>query len=200
MIRIINKIPINVTVACSGGVDSMVVTDFLLKGKRKVKLAFFNHDTLHSRKAQEFVEKYATKNKLELHIGTVKGSKGKRSLEEFWRDERYTFFNEINTNFLITCHHLDDAVETWVMSAMHGQCKLIPYKRGENIYRPFLMTTKKTVLQYAKRKKIDWIEDPSNTTTEYTRNHIRHIMMPQILKVNPGIRTVIRKKIIETYL
>jgi tRNA(Ile)-lysidine synthase len=123
-----------------------------------------------------------------------------RSMEEFWRDERYSFFNKIKSNFIITCHHLDDAVETWIMSSMHGNCKLIPYKRGNNIYRPFLMTSKKTIEQYGDKRNLKWIEDPSNMRTEYIRNHIRHNLMPGILKINPGIRTMIRKKIIETYL
>ena len=200
MIRIIGKIPSNVVIACSGGIDSMVITHFLLEGRRNVRLAYFNHDTAHSRQAQDFVEKYADEKNLDLFIGKVKGVKGKRSIEEFWRDERYSFFNRINKDFLITCHHLDDAVETWVMSAMHGTCKLIPYKRGASIYRPFLMTSKKTIKDYAERKKIKWVEDPSNVRTEYIRNHIRHSLMPGILKVNPGIRTMIRKKLIETYL
>tara|TARA_B100000683_G_scaffold130593_1_gene127855 strand:+ start:265 stop:867 length:603 start_codon:yes stop_codon:yes gene_type:complete len=200
MIRIIGKIPSNVVIACSGGIDSMVITHFLLEGRRNVRLAYFNHDTAHSRQAQDFVEKYADEKNLDLFIGKVKGVKGKRSIEEFWRDERYSFFNRINKDFLITCHHLDDAVETWVMSAMHGTCKLIPYKRGASIYRPFLMTSKKTIKHYAERKKIKWVEDPSNVRTEYIRNHIRHSLMPGILKVNPGIRTMIRKKLIETYL
>lgn len=200
MIRIIGKIPSTVTVACSGGIDSMVVVNFLLQGRRKVRLAYFNHDTSHSKQAQEFVEKYANKNNLDLFVGRVRGTKGKRSMEEFWRDERYSFFNRIDTNFLITCHHLDDVVETWVMSAMHGNCKLIPYQRSENIYRPFLMTSKKTIKDYADKKKLEWVEDPSNARTEYIRNHVRHSMMPGILKINPGIRTMIRKKLIETYL
>lgn len=200
MIRIIKKIPKNVTVACSGGLDSMVVTHFLLQGRRNVRLAYFNHDTLHSKKAQSFVENYANQNNLDLFVGKVKGTKGKRSMEEFWRDERYSFFDRVPSNFLITCHHLDDAVETWVMSAMHGNCKLIPYTRGSKIFRPFLMTSRKTLKEYATRKEVNWIEDPSNVRTEYIRNHIRHNLMPGILKVNPGIRTVIRKKIVETYL
>lgn len=200
MIRIIGKIPSNIVVACSGGIDSMVITHFLLQGRRNVRLAYFNHDTSHSKQAQDFVENYANDNNLDLFIGRVKGTKGKRSMEEFWRDERYSFFDRINTKFLITCHHLDDVVETWVMTAMHGNCKLIPYQRGDNIYRPFLMTSKKIIKDYADRKQLSWVEDPSNVRTEYIRNHIRHSLMPGILKVNPGIRTMIRKKLIETYL
>ena len=87
MIRIIGKIPTTVTVACSGGIDSMAVVHFLLQGRKKVNLAYFNHDTQHSHKAQEFVENYANDNNLNLVIGRVKGRKGKRSLEEFWREK-----------------------------------------------------------------------------------------------------------------
>jgi tRNA(Ile)-lysidine synthase len=200
MIRIIGKIPHNLTVACSGGIDSMVVVHFLLQGKKKVNLAYFNHDTQHSHKAQQFVENYASDNKLNLVIGRVNGRKGKRSLEEFWRDERYDFLHRISSNYTITCHHLDDCVETWLMSSFHGQSKLIPYHRGSNIYRPFLMTSKQSIVKYAENKKVEWIEDPSNQKTNFMRNHVRHNVIPQVLKVNPGLRTTIRKKLIETYL
>lgn len=200
MIRIIGKIPKRVTVACSGGVDSMVFVDFLLKGNRKVDLAYFNHDTGHSREAERFVKQYAAKNNLILTVGRVRGSKGNRSLEEFWRDERYEFLESLGSNYIITCHHLDDVVETWLFTSFHGESKLIPHKRGNKIYRPFLMTEKSSILNYADRKAIDWIEDPSNRMTKnIMRNHIRHNIMPQVLKVNPGIRKTIRKKLIEIY-
>lgn len=200
MIRIIGKIPKRVTVACSGGVDSMVFVDFLLKGNRKVDLAYFNHDTGHSREAERFVKQYAAKNNLILTVGRVRGSKGNRSLEEFWRDERYEFLESLGSNYIVTCHHLDDVVETWLFTSFHGESKLIPHKRGNKIYRPFLMTEKSSILNYADRKAIDWIEDPSNRMTKnIMRNHIRHNIMPQVLKVNPGIRKTIRKKLIEIY-
>ena len=200
MIRIIGKIPHSVTVACSGGLDSMVFTHFLRQGRRNVNLAYFNHDTHHSHKAQEFVEKFAEDNMLNLFIGRVQGRKGKRSLEEFWRDERYAFLQRFGSDYTITCHHLDDCVETWLMSSFHGQSKLIPYQRNNNIFRPFLMTSRKSIKQYAERKNVEWIEDPSNQKTNFMRNHVRHNLMPHVLVVNPGIRSTIRKKLIESYL
>ena len=199
MIRIIGKIPKKVTIACSGGIDSMVVAHFLRQSRRKVNLAYFNHDTAHSRKAEDFVKHYADQNNLNLEVGRVEGTKGKSSMEEFWRDERYSFFNSIKSNFIITCHHLDDCVETWLMSSFHGQGKLIPYKRGENIFRPFLMTSKKTIKDYAERKGVEYIEDPSNQNTNFMRNHVRKKVVPEELVVNPGIRTTIRKKLIENF-
>ena len=199
MIRIIGKIPRSVTIACSGGVDSMTITDFLRKGKRDIQLAYFNHDTSHSRKSQNFVEEYAEKHKLNLVIGKVRGFKGRRSMEEFWRDERYKFLENINSPFIITGHHLDDCVETWLMSSFHGQPKLIPYRRNDKIYRPFLMTTKSDLKHYAEKNSVSWVEDITNSHTNFMRNHVRHNIVPQVLKVNRGIRTTIRKKLIELY-
>jgi len=200
MIRIIGKIPQRVTVACSGGIDSMSIVNFLLEGRRKVHLAYFNHDTPHSRAAEQFVKKYAAKNRLTLTVGRVRGTRGKLSLEEFWRNERYEFLTNLGDNYVITCHHLDDVVETWLFKCLHGNPGLIPYRREPNIFRPFLMTEKSAIVSYADRKGIDFIDDPSNRMTKnIMRNHIRHNVMPQILKVNPGIRTTIRKKLIEVY-
>ena len=199
MIRIIGKIPKRVTIAFSGGVDSVAITDFLRKGKREVSLAYFNHDTMHAQEAESFVRDYADRNDLTLLVGKVKSSKGKRSIEEFWREERYSFFEMIKSDFIVTCHHLDDCVETWLMGSICGQSKLIPYKRGEKIFRPFLMTSRSSLEQYVSKNNLEWIEDPSNSSTAYMRNYTRKELMPHVLKINPGIRTTIRKKLIEKY-
>jgi len=199
MIRIIGKIPKRVTVACSGGLDSMAIVDFLLKGRREVSLAYFNHDTIHGRDAQIFVEDFAEQYSLPVLVGTCTSLKGKRSMEEFWRDERYKFLNKIKSDFIVTCHHLDDCLETWVMSSCHGTPKLIPYHRPEKVYRPFLMTPRSTILKYAKENDVSWIEDPSNESLKYIRNHVRKNVTPELLKINPGMRTTIRKKLVEKY-
>ena len=68
MIRIIKKIPNNVVIACSGGIDSMAFTHFLRQGKRKVKLAFFNHDTFHSKHAQSENSWYNNNNDIYQRI------------------------------------------------------------------------------------------------------------------------------------
>jgi len=200
MIRIIGKIPPKVTIACSGGIDSMVFTRFLLQGRREVELAYFNHDTKHGKDAEEFVSQFAEKNELKLHIGRVNGVKGKRSVEEFWRDERYAFFNTLDSDFIITCHHLDDCVETWIMSSFHGFGKVIPYQRSTGIHRPFLMTEKISIKRYAKNHEVHWIEDPSNSGAHYMRNYVRKHIVPHALKVNPGLRKTLRKKLLQLYV
>ncbi len=199
MIHIIGKIPHRVTVACSGGLDSMAIVNFLLEGRRKVTLAYFNHDTIHSKEAESFVKRYCGKNELNLTVGRVKGARKNQSLEEFWREERYKFLNSLGSSFIITAHHLDDALETWIMSALHGQPKIIPYSRGSKIYRPFLMTTRKSIYEYAHSRQLDWLDDPSNNSLIHMRNLVRHKIVPEALKVNPGLRKTIRKKMLEIY-
>ena len=177
----------------------MAILYFLMQSRRKIDVAYFNHDTLHSKEAERFVREFCAKNKLILTVGRVKGYKGKRSLEEFWRDERYDYFERLRSNFIITGHHLDDVLETWLMSSFHGTPKLIPYEREPVIYRPFLMTEKKTLKSYCIKHNIPWIEDPSNKSCEHSRNRIRHNIIPEVLKINPGIKKVIRKKLIQIY-
>ena len=196
MIKIQNKLPREVYVACSGGVDSMAVVDFL-KRNHDVTVCYFDHGTAHSFYAREFVAQYCTDNNLPMIMGTVGYAQAKpgQSKEEFWRNERYKFLHEINAE-IITAHHLDDCVETWVWSSMHGTGKIIPY-RNKNVIRPFRFTRKRDFELWANLKNVPYVEDDSNTDTCYTRNYIRHEMMPHVLKVNPGIHKVIAKKVKE---
>lgn len=193
MIRFIGKLPVSCTVAFSGGVDSVVVTDFLLGGKRDVQLAFFDHGTEHSRVAKAFAEEFALSRRLPIHVTHIQNSRTPDlSLEEYWRIERYRFLTLLSGP-VITCHHLDDAVETWIFSALHGTPKLIPYAR-ENVIRPFLVTPKSELQDWAERRELSWCEDESNKNVKHARNRIRHNIVPEALKVNPGLRTLIRKK------
>ena len=113
-----------------------------------------------------------------------------------WRtsgvSKRYSFFAKVNLP-IITCHHLDDAVESWVFTSMHGNPFLIPHKR-DNFIRPFLITEKSELSYWAITKNVPYISDPSNNETKYQRNYIRHKMMPHVLRINPGIKKTIKKK------
>jgi tRNA(Ile)-lysidine synthase len=77
---------------------------------------------------------------------------------------------------------------------MHGAGKIIPYRRGR-VIRPFLLTKKKNFKMWAELNGVPWIEDDSNLDTCYTRNYIRHELMPHALKVNPGLHKVVAKKV-----
>jgi tRNA(Ile)-lysidine synthase len=193
MIKITVPLPKRITIACSGGVDSMAVVDFLSR-KHDVTIAYFNHRTQHGEKAAEFVSRYCSDNDITMLYGSPRSQKGsKESQEEYWRRERYDFLSELGP--IITCHHLDDCVETYIWSSLHGTPKVIPLTRN-NVLRPFLTTRKQDLIYWCESHNVPWIEDESNKNSRYTRNYIRNEMMPHVLKVNPGIHTLV-KKIVE---
>ena len=192
MIKVLGSLPRKLTVALSGGIDSMVLLDFL-KRNHDIDAAFFNHGTENSIRAEQFLVDYCEKNRVRLYVGTINTTRPtKQSPEEHWREERYNFLNQFDT--VVTAHHLDDVAETWVWSSLHGTSSLIPYRRG-NVIRPFLLNRKYELEDWARRKNVKWIEDVSNNDTRYTRNFIRHKLMADVLRVNPGIHTMLRKKL-----
>ncbi len=193
MIRLQGKLPRDVYVACSGGVDSMAAVDFLGRN-HNVTICFFNHGTDTSDEAHEFISWYCHKTSTPLMLGVLNTERPKEtSPEEFWRTERYKFLHSINAP-IVTAHHLDDCVETWVWSSMHGTGKIIPFA-NKNVTRPFRLNRKRELQLWADLKNVPYVEDDSNTDTCYTRNYIRHEMMPHVLKVNPGIYKNIAKKV-----
>ena len=197
MLKLLVPLPKQLTVALSGGVDSVAVADFLSR-KHEVSCAFYHHGTENSERAFHFVAKFCDDRKLPLFVGYLTGEKPKEcSEEEFWRNKRYEFLESLNTT-VVTAHNLDDCVETYLYGSLHGQPKVIPHQRN-NIVRPFLTTPKSEFTSWCKRKGITWCEDLSNYDIKYMRNYIRHEIVPRALKVNPGLSTVVRK-IVESKL
>lgn len=192
MIRLLCKIPNSAYLACSGGIDSMVVLNFLLNAKKDITPVYINHCTPHGTDAGAFVRRECVRLGVDSHYFSIDTQRDPgQSQEEYWRNERYRIFNSLDKP-VITAHHLGDAIEWWVMSSLHGQSKLIPLQ-NKNVFRPFLATSKSSIIKWAKDKGIRYINDPSNLSREHRRNVVRHDIMPHILKVNPGIETVIKK-------
>lgn len=194
MIKLLGKIPDKVYVACSGGIDSMAALSFLNNGKRNVAVAHFDHGTEHASKAQGFVEEYCVKNNISLVSSSVTRRRSPdESREEYWRNERYSFFKSLDAP-VVTAHHINDVAEWWVFSSLHGEPKLIPYK-NENVIRPFLLTSKQELSRWCDYHNVPYVKDPSNQNLAYMRNLIRHRIMPHCTKVNPGLTKVLVKKI-----
>lgn len=192
MIRFLGKLPRKCVIAFSGGIDSVAVTDFLLNGKRDIHLAFFHHGTETSDEAESFAVSFAKNRGLTLSIGRISREKSvKESQEEFWREERYRFLGTYNYP-VVTAHHLNDAVETWIFNSLHGNPRLIPYKR-DNVIRPFLITPKSELVGWAEKRNLRWVEDKSNNDLKYMRNLIRHRIVPEAMVINPGLDTVVKK-------
>jgi tRNA(Ile)-lysidine synthase len=196
MIQVLTPLPQQLTVACSGGVDSMAAVDFLRRC-HSVTVAYFDHGTAQATHCKLMLHRYCSQHHLSLITAEIEHTKPKHeSEEEFWRNQRYDFLHSI-PGCVVTAHHLDDCVETYLFNCMHGKHHTIPHVRG-NVQRPFLTTAKSELISWCVRKSVPWVDDLSNNNLKYMRNLIRHEIVPQALKVNPGLRTVVRKMVIDS--
>lgn len=194
MIKLLTPIPKEIYLALSGGLDSIGAITFLTnRGRRNITPVFFDHGTETSKKALDFLY---SQDYFPI-VGRITRSKDKKeSWEEYWRNERYKFFMSLDKD-IITCHHLDDAIESWMFSCINGEGKLIPYQKKLRfgwVLRPFLLTPKEKLKEICLQEKKEWIEDETNKDLSYARNRIRHMIIPEVLKINKGIDKVIRKK------
>lgn len=195
MIKLLTKLPKQIAVAFSGGVDSLAAVNFLSR-KHDVLCVYFDHGTAHSKKALDFVDQYCMKNQLRLLVGVNTATKPRDlSWEEFWRIERYKFLDKC-LEPVITAHTLDDCVETYIFSALHGSAKTIPLQRNR-VVRPFLTTTKYTLQQWCISRGLDWLEDVTNLDPKFQRNYIRHHLLPHALHVNPGLYKTVKKLVLQ---
>lgn len=200
MVRLYGPVPARSVVAVSGGVDSMALLHFLTRRRGPRPLAaFFHHGTPDSERAHAFLGEVLPRYGVDLRVGYLVGSRPRGvSPEEWWRESRYNFLDSLGCPVL-TGHHLDDAAETWIWSSLHGKPVLLPYRRGA-VLRPLLLNRKSGLEDWARRNGVEWIEDSSNGDTRYTRNYIRQELMPHALVVNPGLHTVLRKKLLQRRL
>lgn len=198
MLKLLVPLPKIITIACSGGVDSMAVVDFLSR-KHDVTVAFFHHGTKTSDDAMEFVSKYCTDKNIPVLFGMIQNKlkPSDMSQEEYWRVMRYEFLINCG-DAVVTAHHLDDCVETYLWGCLNGTPK-VPSIHKANVVRPFLTTPKQEFIDWCIRKNVPWIEDETNKDTAYIRNYIRKELMPHALQVNPGLHKVV-KKIVEKQL
>lgn len=197
MLKVLVPLPKTIFVAVSSGVDSMVALDFLAR-RHDVTALYFDHGD--GALEHSVVQAYCTKIGVPLFYGTVLRSKHKdESLEEYWRAERYRFFKSMHDDHIptdvVTAHHLGDAVETWIWSALNGQPTL-PHIRRDHIVRPFLSTPKANLYDWAVRHNVPWMEDPTNLDASKTRNYIRS-QMHVFEQINPGLDTMVKKKVIQ---
>ena len=118
----------------------------------------------------------------------------KMSLEAAGRKVRYEYFHQVmeenGFSLLATAHHKDDKTETVLMNILRG-CGLkgfkgIEYKLGSTI-RPLLDISKDEILQYCNEFDISYCIDETNNDTVYTRNKVRHILLPELRKYNPSL-------------
>ena len=193
MFKLSCKIPREVEVALSGGPDSVAALHFLKKSRRQVSAAFIHHGTETSDRSHMLVTTLC--HQLDVPLRYTKLSsveQGGKGLEATWREGRFDFLDQSKWP-VITAHHLDDAVEWWIFSSLHGEGKLIPRMRG-NYLRPFLLTRKEKLINYCKYNNLPFYVDETNLLTDRPRVLIRNKMMYDCLKINPGLHKTIKKK------
>jgi tRNA(Ile)-lysidine synthase len=119
------------------------------------------------------------------------------SLEALARDARYRAFAEQKTDFIVLAQHLDDQAETLLLQLLRGAgAKGMSamgelQARGEGqgaIVRPLLDISRRTILDYAALRGLQWVEDESNADIVFDRNYLRHQVLPLLGRRFPGYR------------
>ena len=187
--------------ALSGGVDSMVLCDLLLKSNYKFSVAHCNFKLRkeESDEDEEFVLDWCKKNQITCHhksFNTLEIKENENiSIQEVARKLRYNYFftllAEHNYDYIITAHHQDDNIETMLFhflrgTGLRGLCG-IPTNQNQ-IIRPLLSYSKDDILNYAYQNQIPFREDSSNKKNIYTRNFLRNELLPQIENIFPNVR------------
>lgn len=190
----------SVIVALSGGADSMALAFFLNSVKDEygitLSAAHVNHGIRgDSADADEaFVKSFCEKNGIKLHVLHADipklASETGETHEECGRRIRYEFFESIDkTSLIATAHNLNDNAETLLFrmargTGLKGLCS-IPPVRGR-IIRPLIECSRKEIEEYCKENNISYVTDETNLSDEYTRNFIRHEILPLFEKINPS--------------
>ena len=185
-------------IAISGGLDSVVLTHLCHQLKLNIALAHcnFNLRGNESDGDEEFVLQLAEDLDLEVFIESFEtedyAKTYKLSTQMAARELRYNWFEELaeqlNFDFILTAHHADDNLETFLINLSRGTgldgLMGIP-EVNNKIVRPLLTFSREDIETYAKDNKLKWREDSSNASNKYLRNKLRHDVIPVLKEINP---------------
>jgi tRNA(Ile)-lysidine synthase len=184
--------------AVSGGIDSMVLIHLFQQLNYDIAIAHCNFQLRgkESDADENFVKSEADKFSIPNYIirfDTENYSKeSKLSIQLAARKLRYDWFQEIISlgfDYVLTAHHLDDNVETFLINFTRGTglegLTGIPAQNG-NIIRPLLTFSREEIENYAQANQIQWREDSSNASDKYFRNKLRHDIVPILKELNTG--------------
>ena len=192
-------------VAYSGGVDSHVLLHYMSQLKQYfpeyvLRAVHIHHHlsphadawALHCQQVCDALGIELIVRHIDVKVHMQKGD----SVEAVARKYRYQTFSELlkEKECLLTAHHQDDQAETMLLQLFRGAglpgLSAMPatkaFASSEHV-RPLLSTTREAILTYAHENKLQWIEDESNQNTKYSRNYIRHQLLPEIAAHWPGV-------------
>jgi tRNA(Ile)-lysidine synthase len=195
-----------VLLAVSGGIDSMVMADLFLQSGYKTGIAHCNFSLRgdESDNDEEMVRNYSSIHKIPFHtirFDTKAFAKKKGlSVQMAARELRYTWFEEIRKengyDLIAVAHNLNDNIETLLINLIRGTgiTGLTGMKPASNrIIRPVLFASRLDIISYCDQQNISFREDKSNSDTKYTRNKIRHLVIPVLKEINPSIENTLNE-------
>lgn len=187
-------------VAASGGLDSMVLIDLCRRFELNFEVAHVNYRlrAAESQRDEDFIRVYCVQHQIPFHVRRVDEttwtSKEGKSTQLAAREIRYEWFNSLMAEdptlvFLATAHQANDQAETLLMNLGRGTglmgMKGMLGVQGTHL-RPLLAATRPELESYATAKGLKWVEDSSNLTDAYTRNKIRHQVLPALESMYPS--------------
>lgn len=198
----------NVIVALSGGSDSVALLRLMDSLGYKCIAA---HCNFHLRGAESdrdmnFVKNLCDTNHIPLeiiHFDTKEYAEDNHiSIEMAARELRYNWFENLSLQHKIDkiaiAHHSDDVIETFFINLMrgasiHGLTGI--RERNNKIIRPLLCLSRKDILDYLRELDQTYVTDSTNNDTEFVRNKIRNILIPQIEDIKPTFRKVMQRNL-----
>lgn len=191
-----------VAVALSGGADSMALLNALWSLKEQLKISIcavhFNHKIRgdESERDEQFVRERCERLSVPLFVGSADvpqyAKDNRLGLELAARQLRYEYFNGLDVDCIATAHTSSDNLETVLLNltrgaSLKGLCG-IPPKR-DRIIRPLIFCTREEIEAYCEQNKIEFVTDSTNLEDEYSRNNIRHNIVPVLKGINPSLET-----------
>ena len=190
--------------AVSGGIDSMVMTDLFIKTGSDIGIAHcnFNLRGAESDRDEAFVKRVAGKDRIPFHSvsfdTTGYAAEKGISIQMAARELRYRWFEEVRSqngyDYIVLAHNLNDNVETFLINLIRGTgiAGLSGIKpKYRKLARPMLFASRNAIIQYSKMNKLKFREDRSNSDIKYTRNRIRHTILPLFREINPSFDSTI---------
>lgn len=190
----------NVTVALSGGADSVCLLYVLKELKYKYNLTLSAIHINHMLRGEEsdrdeaFTAELCKREEIPLTVKKIDvaalAKETGQSIELAARCARYKAFAEIDGSLIATAHTADDNLETVIYNIVRGTglkgASGIPPKR-DNLIRPLIFCTRQETEAYLSEKGLSFVTDSSNLTDDYTRNFLRHNVVPKLKTINPSV-------------
>jgi tRNA(Ile)-lysidine synthase len=182
----------SMTVALSGGVDSVVLLHLLYQLQKThhytLKASHVHHGlSKNADKWVKFCEKLCTKLSVPLNVHYIKlPQKKSLGIEGEARRLRYEKLLQSKTDLVVLAHHEDDQAETFLLQLIRGAgvkglSSMAHFDDSRRLWRPLLNTSRTDIERYAKKHQLKWVEDESNQNIDFDRNFIRSKVLP-ILK------------------